>query len=55
MKTLKFYAKRVLLAIPLAAIVGASLMSLSARAQQALVLLTLIWYFLMLFTEVLGK
>ena len=55
MKTLKFYVKRILLAAPLVMIAGTSFLPLKAVAQQALVLLTLIWYFLMLFTEVLGK
>jgi hypothetical protein len=55
MKTIKFYAKRFLLAAPLAIIAGTSLMPLKTVAQQSLVLLTLVWYFLMLFTEVLGK
>jgi hypothetical protein len=55
MKNFGFHLKRVLLGVPLAVVAGASFMPLRAWAQQALVLLTLVWYFAMLFTEVLGK
>jgi hypothetical protein len=55
MKRIKFYIKRIILAAPLAAIAGASLLSLRTWAHQALVLLALIWFYVILFTEVLGK
>ena len=55
MKRIKFYITRIILAAPLAAIAGASFMPLKAWAQQALVLFTLIWLYVILFTEVLGK
>ena len=55
MEKLKLYTKRIILAAPLVVIVGASFMPLRTWAQQALVLLTLIWFFVMMFTEVLGK
>ena len=55
MEKLKFYIKRILLAVPLAIIAGTSLMPLQTWAQQALVLFTLLWFYVMLFTEVLGK
>jgi hypothetical protein len=55
MKKLKFYLKRIILAAPLAAIAGASFMPLKTWAQQSLVLFALIWLYVILFTEVLGK
>jgi hypothetical protein len=55
MKKLKFYFKRVILAAPLAAIAGASFLPMKTWAQQSLVLFALLWFYLMLFTEVLGK
>jgi hypothetical protein len=55
MKRVKFYIKRIILAVPLAAIAGASFMPLRVWAQQALVLFTLIWLYVILFSEVLGK
>jgi hypothetical protein len=55
MEKLKFYIKRILLAVPLAVIAGTSFMPLRIWMQQALVLFTLIWFYVMLFTEVLGK
>jgi hypothetical protein len=55
MKKFNIYIRRILLAAPLAAIAGASFMPLRIWAQQALVLFTLIWLYVILFTEVLGK
>jgi hypothetical protein len=55
MEKLKFYAKRILLAVPLAVIAGTSFMPLRIWVQQSLILFTLIWFYLLLFTEVLGK
>jgi hypothetical protein len=55
MKTLKLYIKRIILAAPLAAIAGASFLPMRIWAQQALVLFALIWFYVMLFTEVLGQ
>lgn len=54
MKKLNITIKRVMLVAPLVLIAGASLMPLKAGAQQALVLLTLIWYFAILFTGAAG-
>jgi hypothetical protein len=55
MKRFKLYLKRIILAAPLAAITGASFMPMKTWAQQALVLFALIWFYVMLFTEVLGQ
>jgi hypothetical protein len=55
MKKLKLYIKRIILAAPLAAIAGASFLPLRTWVQQSLVLFTLIWLYVILFTEVLGK
>ena len=55
MEKLKFYVKRILLAAPLVIIAGTSFMPLRIWAQQALVLFTLLWFYVLLFTEVLGK
>jgi hypothetical protein len=55
MKRIMLYIKRIILAAPLAAIAAASFMPLRAWAQQSLVLFTLIWLYVILFTEVLGK
>ena len=38
-----------------AAIIGASFLPLRIWAQQGLVLFALLWFYVMLFTEVLGK
>ncbi len=55
MKKFTIYIRRIILATPLAVIAGASFMPLKAWAQQALVLFTLVWLYVILFTEVLGK
>jgi hypothetical protein len=55
MEKFKLYIRRIILAIPLAVIAGTSLMPLRAAAQQALVLFTLVWFYVILFTEVMGK
>ncbi len=55
MKKFTLYIRRIILAAPLAVIAGASFMPLKTWAQQALVLFTLIWLYIVLFTEVLGK
>jgi hypothetical protein len=55
MKKFKLYIKRIILVAPLAAIAAASFMPLRVWAQQSLVLFALIWFYVMLFTEVLGK
>lgn len=55
MEKIKLYIKRIILAAPLAAIAAASFMPMKIWAQQALVLFALLWFYVMLFTEVLGK
>ena len=55
MKRLKLYLKRIVLAAPLVAIAGASFMSLNTWVQQSLVLFALLWFYVILFTEILGK
>jgi hypothetical protein len=55
MEKLKLYIKRIVLAVPLVVIAGASFMPLRAWAQQALVLFTLVWFFVMLFSGALGQ
>ena len=55
MKKEKVYFKRLFVALPLALIVGVSFLPLQRWANQALVLFTLMWFFLFLFTEVFGR
>jgi len=55
MKKLKLYLRRTIITLPLALIIGTSIYPLRSWVQQALVLFTLIWFYMLMFTEVLGK
>lgn len=47
--------RRIILAIPIATIIGASFFPLQTWAQQALVLFALIWFNTFILFDVLGK
>lgn len=54
MNTLKQNWKRIITALPLLSIVWASFYPLQQHNQQALVLFTLIWFYVFILFEVLG-
>lgn len=55
MPKLKLYLKRIALGMPIATIVIASFFPLQTGGQQALVLFILIWFYIFILFDVLGK
>jgi hypothetical protein len=55
MKDLRKWFERVILSLPIAAVVGASFIVQQRWQQHALVLFTLLWYMTFIIFDVLGK
>ncbi len=55
MERIKELGKRILVGLPLIGIVGASFVPLQTWAQQALVLFTLLWIYVFMIFELLGR
>ncbi len=55
MPTFALYLKKIVVAMPIATIIGASLLPLQTWGQQALVLFTLVWFNVFILFDVLGK
>jgi hypothetical protein len=55
MSKFAFYLKRIILIMPIASILGASLLPLQTWCQQALILFALIWFNVFILFDVLGK
>jgi hypothetical protein len=54
MDRIKKISRRILIGLPLVGIVGAAFIPLQAWAQQALVLFTLLWFYVFVLFEVMG-
>jgi hypothetical protein len=52
---LKLYLKRIILGVPIAAIIGASFFPLPTWCRQALVFFVLLWFNVFILFEVLGQ
>lgn len=55
MPKLKVFIKRIALGVPIATIIGASFFPLQIWGQQALVLFVLLWFYVFIMFDVLGK